>query len=123
MTDLTPRLGADALLVQDYTAEGFRIGGETYSGAVLVAAGRVHSIDVPDVKSLQLRHVDVLKGTDTGYLLLGGGARTVMPPIGLIQELRAMGIVTEAMSTGAACRTFNVLVAEGRQVAALLFPV
>jgi uncharacterized protein len=37
-------------------------------------------------------------------------------------DLRAAGIVLEPMDTGAACRTYNVLVAEGRQVAAALIP-
>ena len=41
----------------------------------------------------------------------------------LRQALRADGVVIEAMDTGAACRTYNVLMAEGRRVAAALIAV
>jgi uncharacterized protein len=40
----------------------------------------------------------------------------------LRQRLRTAGIVVDAMDTGAACRTYNVLLAEGRRVAAALLP-
>jgi uncharacterized protein len=42
--------------------------------------------------------------------------------VSLRTELRAAGIALEAMDTGAACRTYNVLVAEERRVAAALLP-
>jgi uncharacterized protein len=41
----------------------------------------------------------------------------------LRQELRAAGVVVAVMDTGAACRTYNVLLAEGRKVAAALIAV
>jgi len=53
-------------------------------------------------------------------LLLGCGARMAMVPAALRQQLRDAGVVIEAMDTGAACRTYNVLMADGRRVAAAL---
>ena len=53
-------------------------------------------------------------------LVLGCGARFVMIPAELRASLKAAGIVVEAMDTGAACRTFNLLLAEDRRVAAAL---
>jgi uncharacterized protein len=44
-------------------------------------------------------------------------------PAALRRALREAGIVTEIMDTGAACRTYNVLAAEGRRVAAALIAV
>ena len=44
-------------------------------------------------------------------------------PLPLKAALKAKGIVIEPMDTGAACRTYNVLLAEGRRVAAVLLPV
>jgi uncharacterized protein len=46
-----------------------------------------------------------------------------MMPASLRQALRAAGIVTEVMDTGAACRTYNVLLAEGRKVCAAMLAV
>jgi uncharacterized protein len=45
----------------------------------------------------------------------------LVPPA-LRQALRAQGVVIDAMDTGAACRTYNVLLAEDRRVAAALLP-
>ena len=56
-------------------------------------------------------------------LLIGCGPKFLLPPKVLREELRAAGIGLEWMDTGAACRTFNVLLTEERQVAAALIPV
>jgi uncharacterized protein len=56
-------------------------------------------------------------------LLLGCGPRPVIPAADVREEFRRLGIVVEAMDTGAACRTFNVLLAEDRRVAAALIAV
>ena len=53
-------------------------------------------------------------------LLLGSGARQVFPPHDLLAQLYAARVGFEVMDTGAACRTYNVLVGEGREVAAAL---
>jgi len=55
-------------------------------------------------------------------LLLGLGRSTSAVPAALRTALRTAGIALEAMDTGAACRTYNVLVAEDRRVAAALIP-
>lgn len=56
-----------------------------------------------------------------GMILLGTGVEQRFPPSALLAPLLAQGIGIEAMTTAAACRTYNILVAEGRQVAAGLF--
>ena len=56
-------------------------------------------------------------------LLLGCGAKAAMVPKALRAAVRAEGVVIEAMDTGAACRTFNLLMAEGRRAAAALIAV
>lgn len=53
-------------------------------------------------------------------VLLGTGPRQRFPHPRLLQALSAVHIGVEAMDTRAACRTFNILVAEGRRVAAAL---
>ena len=55
-------------------------------------------------------------------LLFGSGATFALAPAPLRTALGARGIATESMDTGAACRTYNVLMAEDRRVAAALLP-
>ena len=54
-------------------------------------------------------------------VLLGTGAEQCFPPPSLIAPMLGKGIGIEVMTTAAACRTYNILVAEGRHVAAGLF--
>jgi uncharacterized protein len=56
-------------------------------------------------------------------LVLGAGARFAMVSPAFRQALRERGVAVESMATPAACRTFNVLLAEDRRVAAALIPV
>jgi uncharacterized protein len=56
-------------------------------------------------------------------LVIGCGERFLPPPKGLRDDLRKAGIALEWMDTGAACRTFNVLLAEDRGAVAALIAV
>src|SRR5438477_356376 len=63
---------------------------------------------------------DVFLGLDLEILLLGTGSRQRFPHPELTRALTAKRIGVEAMDLQAACRTYNILVAEGRRVAAAL---
>ena len=56
-------------------------------------------------------------------LLLGSGQKMQLLPGVLRRDLRSAGVVVEVMDTGAACRTYNILLAEARRVAAALLPI
>jgi uncharacterized protein len=56
-------------------------------------------------------------------LLVGCGARALFIPPAVRSELKAAGLALEVMDTGAACRLYNVLLAEGRRIAAALVPL
>ena len=62
-------------------------------------------------------------GGDLNFLLLGCGAEPALPPEALHMAFAEAGIGLEPMDTGAACRTYNVLLAEGRPVGAALIAV
>ena len=56
-------------------------------------------------------------------LLIGCGEHTKLIEPNLLADVKNAGISVEPMNTGAACRTFNILIAEDRRVAAALIPV
>ena len=122
MADVTPRVGAEALIIQSYSPQGFRIRGADYSGAVLIAGGQVRELDVKSPSEIGAAQFALLKGLDVRYLIIGCGPTSSMLQPALLRGFKDMGIVAEGMSTGAACRTYNVLLAEQRPVAALLLP-
>jgi uncharacterized protein len=69
---------------------------------------------------LQAQHFEALHNFDVQMLLLGTGARLRFPDSRHLAPLYERGIGVEVMDTPAACRTYNILMAEGRQVAAAL---
>ncbi len=60
-----------------------------------------------------------LLASNPELILLGTGPNPVFPPRELVFSMARKGIGLEAMDTAAACRTFNILVSEGRRVAAV----
>ncbi len=122
--DVTPIIPSGRQVIESYGSSGFRVTGVAYQGSILVFPDETVSWAVTamaDVTFDALRPVVERGGVE--ILLLGCGARTVPPPTALRQALRAAGIVVDAMDTGAACRTYNVLLAEERRVAAALLVV
>ncbi len=112
-------------LIDRYGNGGFRVGGEAFSGSILVLSdGSVMSwsADVSALTPESFAQVLALSPPPE-ILLIGCGPRAVFVPPPLRQRLREAGIVVDAMNTGAACRTFNVLIAEERRVAAALIAV
>jgi uncharacterized protein len=122
--ELTPLVPAGRQVIERYGQNGFRVAGVIYRGAVLVFPDRTLSWSAgrpSDVTGESLAPVIEDGGVQILLLGLGRVMRAIQPT--LRATLRADGIVIEPMDTGAACRTYNVLVAEDRHVAAALLPL
>lgn len=97
-----------------------------HEGSVLVWPDRCQAWPAQDASHVTLDSLAPLfagGGAAAAILLVGCGPRFVLEPAGLRADLRGRGVVLEWMDTGAACRTFNVLLTEGRDVAAALLAV
>jgi uncharacterized protein len=66
-------------------------------------------------------HLQAIRELKPELLLLGSGSRMRFPSTDQLAALVRLGIGYEVMDTAAACRTYNLLVAEGRRVVAALF--
>lgn len=111
------------LFIEAYGAQRLRIAGQVYTTPVLIAGGQVHPWAVEAVQSLSIDGLAPVIVAAPEVLLIGCGARTMPLAKPVRAALREAGIVTDVMDTGAACRTFNVLVGEDRRVAAALIPI
>ncbi len=130
--DILPLETIGRPFVQAYGDGGFRISGTRHEGAVLLLPDRLHRLDLPLSTSLT-RHdlasvMRVMGVTDQGapgieLLLIGEGERAITLDEDARESLRQHAIALEIMKTGPACASFNFLQAEGRAVAAMLFPV
>ena len=112
-------------MIETYGGGRFRISGQIYQGSVIVRPTATISWPVHSMADLSLPSFSAILQAEAPVeiLLLGCGPRLAMVPSSLRQGLRASGIVVDAMDTGAACRTYNVLLAEERRVAAALIAV
>lgn len=121
--DLTPLVPAGRQVIERYAPSGFRVTGVIYYGPVLVFPDRTLPWDTATGSAVTWESLaPVIEHGGVQILLLGLGRAMSPVPGPLRTALRAAGIALEPMDTGAACRTYNVLVAEGRQVAAALIP-
>jgi uncharacterized protein len=111
-------------MIERYGPGGFRIRGAVFTGPVLVLPMLTLAWDVAGWDSITPEGLaPAAQHGVIELLLLGTGGAMLVPPKKLRDALRAAGFNLDAMDTAAACRTYNVLLAEGRRVAAALLPM
>jgi uncharacterized protein len=122
--DITPLVPAGRQMIEAYGAGGFVIAGARHAGSMLVWPDRAapwNAVAVADIGEDSL--APLLAAPLPEIVIVGCGPRFQPAPAPLRAAVRARGLALEWMDTGAACRTFNVLLAEGRPVAAALLAV
>lgn len=118
---LTQDQTSSVQLVRAYGGGEVRINEGLYRGAVIVNADSVQAhTDVASVPALLALDLRVVLDFAPEVVLLGTGRRQVFPPPAYGTTFLSRGIGFEVMDTGAACRTYNVLVAEQRRVVGIL---
>ena len=122
--DITPQVSASLKIIQSYKGAGFRINGQIYEGAIIVCGDEVrpwprrqedNPLEISDALRALVGQVDVV--------LIGMGRQSACISPAIRSKFRGLGFSVDAMDTPAACRTYNVLTAEGRRVAAALLPI
>lgn len=118
----TPRLAPDLQVVQAYRAGGFTVSGVSFGGSVMVFPDHALAWTPTAPAAIDLASLEPLRTATPmpDLLVVGMGPGFVPFPTELRLAVRDWGIVIEAMATPAACRTYNLLIAEGRRVAAAL---
>lgn len=108
-----------------FGAGGFRFAGMSHRGSILATPSGIRIWPVTQFAQITPESLQpVLDEAGTiDFLLIGTGADIAFVPAPLRERLREAGITIEGMATGAAARTYNVLVAEDRRVAAALIAV
>jgi uncharacterized protein len=111
--------------VTAYGNGGFRFAEMSHKGSILCLPGGVFAWDVAAADTLTAADFAFALAylTAPAVLLFGTGAQQIFPSGEISKAFAQAGIGLEAMSTGAAARTYNVLLAEKRRVAAALIAV
>jgi len=111
--------------IEAYGKGGFAFADMSHRGSLLCLPDSIWAWDVTKPEQIDrysLKKVfDAANSIDT--LIVGSGTEVWVPPRGLREELRAVRIVLDAMQTGPAIRTYNIMLGERRRVAAALIAV
>lgn len=124
--DVTPLVKEGAQIVQAYAGGSFRVSGKLHESAIFVTAEKTQKWDASSDDAAVLTVEDFVslleKSEEIDVVLLGTGNAIKFLSPALRNTLRDRGLSVDVMDTGAACRTYNVLMAEGRRVVAALLP-
>jgi uncharacterized protein len=101
--------------------EGYvEVNGRRLTRSVIVTGDRIDEWDVASVAALTSEQAGGVLELKPEIVLLGSGARFAFPDPAVLAPFYAARIGVEVMDTRAACRTFNILSGEGRNVVAAL---
>lgn len=111
----------DGYTIHAYSNTELVVGELRFSGSIIILPERIISDWRPRAtEQLQASDFEVLLELQPDLVLLGTGERQQFPPSYLYSCLTGAGIGMEIMTTPAACRTYNILISEGRRAAAAL---
>lgn len=109
------------LIIRAYDQGVITIGAKQYRRSVILTRERLIADWRPQrPEQLSAADLEVVRAQDPDIVLLGTGSGIHFPPPALTATLLQVGIGVEIMDTAAACRTYNILRAEERKVAAAL---
>ena len=112
-------------LIESYGRGGFRFAGMSHRGSILILPAGIAAWPVDSARGLRRADLAPVLVAEPAveFLLIGTGEEMLSFPDALRRPFREVGISVDAMTTGAAARTYNVLLAENRRVAAALVAV
>jgi len=118
---LHPANSAGLLSITAYDAEHIAVNGRRLTRSFLLTPRRLIEDWPPDsFEHLTEADLHAVAQLDCPIVLLGTGTRQRFPATALLRELIERRIGVEVMDSQAACRTYNILMSEGREVAAAL---
>jgi uncharacterized protein len=107
-------------LFTGYGAGYVAVNAVRHETSLLVTSERVMSWDIAGFDALEVRYAEQFLDLQPEIVILGTGASLRFPHHELSRLLAAAGVGFEVMDSKAACRTYNVLTAEGRRVLAAI---
>jgi len=108
--------------IRSYEPGRVRINDDIFEHSVIVSPDRLVSDWAPQaLAELEEEHLQAILDLEPEVVILGTGVVQQFPARTILQRVLKTGIGIEVMESGAACRTYNVLMAEDRRVVAALF--
>ena len=108
--------------ITGYDDQSIRVNDKNFDfGFIITPYQFIHDWQVQCYADLEVKHLDALFDLKPNVILLGTGKKQIFPSKDILRAFVDSGIGFEIMDTQAACRTFNILMSEDRNVAAAIF--
>jgi uncharacterized protein len=121
---ITEDLGAKQNLIRGYESGRISINGVAYTRSLIVTPERVEADWTPgQFEAMRPEHFASVVAWGPEIMLIGTGTTLRFPPMEIRRVFAEAQIGLEIMDTAAACRTYNIITAEGRRVAAALLMI
>ena len=109
----------DGYVITAYDDNSVSINGKKFSQSLVVASTQLHeNWDLTDIELLTTSHIERVLSFQPELIIIGTGSSLVFPAVEIYAGIIEHGIGVDFMDTGAACRTYNILMSEGRDVVA-----
>ena len=128
LMDITPPIPKSCNVINGYGLEGFKINETLYSNCVILTPIQILEVKVNDLEEFFEQDLRLIFPADSGFepdiLLIGTGSHHKIISPHLKNKIKAQypALSIDVMSTGSACRTYNILMMEDRNVAVFLMP-
>ena len=129
MSAMTQHHKTDTPIITDYDQDGFVIDHVRFDGGMAILGSdevgyAITQIDMLSDDTISPTDLDLFSNLseDPHLLVIGIGGAMTHPFMDIRKKLQQIGIKGEILPTGAACRTWNLLLSEGRKVAMIAIP-
>ena len=109
----------EGYVITEYDENSISINGKAFTQSLIITKLKLdENWDVDNIGLLQTRHIDQILLFKPELIIIGTGDKLIFPATEIYSNIIRQGIGVDFMDTGAACRTYNILMGEGRGVVA-----
>tara|TARA_B100000131_G_C17861501_1_gene510274 strand:+ start:312 stop:677 length:366 start_codon:yes stop_codon:yes gene_type:complete len=119
--DLTQDTLLSKNFIRNYEDNNIYVGEEVYDFDILISNNKIQKWEFGKIEHLDPKNLDCVFDLDPEIIIFGTGKKIIIPAEKIITEIHHRKIGIEYMITNSACKTFNILLNEGRNVSAILY--
>ena len=109
----------EGYVITAYDDNSVSINGKPFSQSLIVSTTQLNDDwNLTSIESLQTSHIEQILTLKPELIIIGTGDKLIFPAVEVYAAIIQQGLGVDFMDTGAACRTYNILMSEGRDVVA-----
>jgi uncharacterized protein len=123
--DITPKANSNQNFINSYGPDGFKINEILYKNSVILTPYQIIEVKINSVEDFFEQELKTIINLEPEIFLIGTGKKHIIIPVNLKNKIKQQysSVSVDEMSTGSACRTYNILMTENRNVVTILMPI